>query len=68
VAEKEPVVNKYCPRCGEPVNEPRLHVCQMCRKVFCPSCAVTGYGREFCGVHCRDMFFFGDGDESEKDF
>ena len=40
----------------------------MCRNVFCPDCAVVGYGREFCGVSCCDMFFFGDGDEKEEDF
>jgi hypothetical protein len=50
------------------VVESELRACQMCRSLFCRHCEVYGYGRFFCGERCRDMFFFGDGEDSEKDF
>ena len=49
-----------------PVGE--LRTCQICRSLFCQHCEIYGYGRNFCGDRCRDMFFFGDGEDSEKDF
>lgn len=43
--------------------EDALRECAICRTLFCPSCAIRGYGREFCSARCRDYFFFGDGEE-----
>ena len=43
-----------------------MKVCIICRGRFCPSCAVAGYGREFCSERCRDYFFFGDAEEEEE--
>jgi len=56
-------VETWCPNCHEPVAEEMLRECAICRTLFCPACAVRGYGREFCSVRCRDYFFFGDGEE-----
>ena len=48
--------------------EGELRLCQMCRSLFCQHCEVYGYGRFFCGVRCRDTFFFGDGEDLQEDF
>jgi len=56
-------VDTWCPNCGEPAEEDTLRECVICRTLFCPACAVRGYGREFCSTRCRDFFFFGDGEE-----
>jgi hypothetical protein len=40
----------------------------ICRSLFCQECAVRDYGRQFCSLRCRGFFFYGDGDETEKDF
>ncbi len=61
-------LNATCPSCEKRVSDIELHTCPMCRSLFCQHCGVMGYGREFCGVPCRDMFFFGDGDETEEDY
>jgi len=59
-------IETWCPGCGTPVPEDALKVCIICRGRFCPSCAVAGYGREFCSERCRDYFFFGDAEEEEE--
>jgi hypothetical protein len=68
MAEEDGAANVSCPNCEQRVHEVQLRTCQMCRSLFCQQCAVVGYGREFCGSRCRDMFFFGDGDDSKEDF
>jgi len=68
MADEERTLNTTCPSCEERVSDIQLHTCQMCRSLFCQQCGVMGYGRDFCGIRCRDMFFFGDGDEVEEDF
>jgi hypothetical protein len=35
----------------------------MCRIVVCQLCEVMGYGRAFCSIQCRDIFFFGEAEE-----
>ncbi len=67
MADVERVVDTWCPTCHSPVAEDALARCIICRGLFCPGCAVRGYGREFCSERCRDYFFFGDGEpESEE--
>jgi hypothetical protein len=68
MADEDSAANVRCPACGQFVHETQLRACQMCRNLFCQHCAEFGYGREFCGTRCRDMFFFGDGEESAEDF
>ncbi|MEJ2187952.1 MAG: hypothetical protein P8Y93_00815 [Acidobacteriota bacterium] len=65
--KKEKKVDR-CPRCGLPAAERDLQVCMICRSLFCQECAVRDYGRQFCSLRCRGFFFYGDGDETEKDF
>ena len=57
-----------CPQCGQPYGEGELRACVICRSLFCQECAVFDYGRQFCSMRCRGFFFYGDGDETEKDF
>jgi hypothetical protein len=57
-----------CPQCGLPYGEGELRACVICRSLFCQDCAVFDYGRQFCSLRCRGFFFYGDGDETEKDF
>jgi len=68
MAEEESTATVRCPNCGQMVSDIELQTCPMCRSVFCQQCAAVGYGRVFCGIRCRDMFFFGDGDEPETEF
>jgi len=62
MTEVERGVDTWCPACQRAVEEDALTTCLICRSLFCPGCAVPGYGREFCSTRCRDYFFFGDGD------
>jgi hypothetical protein len=55
-----------CPNCEMPVRVGVLLSCMICRSQFCERCSVRGYGRDFCSVTCRDMFFFGDGDDIDE--
>ena len=57
-----------CPVCGlkVPVNE--LQKCEICHSVTCEYCGVADFGRSFCATKCRDFFFWGDGDQDERDY
>lgn len=68
MADDDSTAKGRCPTCGQAAPESELRSCQMCRSLFCQHCETYGYGRFFCGERCRDMFFFGDGEDSEKDF
>ena len=68
MAAKKPKEVERCPLCGQPVAEGDLQACIICRSLFCQECAVLDYGRQFCTLRCRGFFFYGDGDETEKDF
>jgi len=59
---------KPCPLCGVSVPARRLHTCAICKAVHCEFCAKVDFGRTFCSARCRDFFFWGDGEEEEKDF
>lgn len=59
---------EHCSRCGEIFNDLELQTCMICRSRFCPECGVEGYGRFFCSDVCRGFFFYGDGEETERDF
>ena len=65
--EAAPDVDTWCPACDQTVPEESLRLCVICRGRFCQHCTVFGFGREFCSVKCRDLFFYGDGDEAEAE-
>ena len=69
MAKKKQEKAESCPQCHQPLEEGgELQACLICRSLFCQSCAVLDYGRQFCSMRCRGFFFYGDGDETEKDF
>jgi len=56
-----------CYSCMEPGTETMpLQSCMICRRLFCQSCAVDDYGRQFCSAHCRDLFFYGDDEDYDE--
>ena len=57
-----------CPLCGIEVPEGEMRECNICHSTFCQYCALSEYGKVFCSKRCRGFFFFGDGDNDEKDF
>ena len=57
-----------CPLCGLRVPETELETCFICHQRCCEYCSKMDFGREFCGVRCRGFFFWGDGDQDEKDY
>ena len=59
---------KKCPMCGLEVPESEMQECFICHAVFCQYCAMHDYGRTFCSARCRGFFFWGDGDNDEKDY
>jgi hypothetical protein len=59
---------KPCPVCGLEVPAHDLQECTICRSVCCEYCVIFDFGRSFCSSRCRGFFFWGDGDQDEKDF
>ena len=57
-----------CPLCGLNVPESELQTCFICKQQYCEYCAKLDFGRTFCSVRCRGFFFWGDGDQDERDF
>ena len=57
-----------CPLCGLQVPESQLETCSICSQLHCEYCSKLDFGRVFCGVRCRGFFFWGDGDQDEKDY
>jgi len=69
VATEEPEVEtKPCPICGLRVPVNQLQECAICSSVSCEYCAVFDFGRNFCSNRCRGFFFWGDGEQDEKDY
>jgi hypothetical protein len=60
--------NVPCPLCGLKVPESELETCAICSEQYCEYCAKLDFGRTFCSARCRGFFFWGDGDQDEKDF
>ena len=58
---------KPCPQCGVRVAESGVQSCAICGNPICEFCAKLDYGQSFCSVRCRGFFFWGDGEEDEKD-
>ena len=67
MVETEPEELAGCGVCGDAVEDVSLQACAICRRLCCPRCAVAGYGRVFCSVSCRDVFFFGDDDLEDEE-
>jgi hypothetical protein len=57
-----------CPLCGLEVPETELETCFICAQQYCEYCAKLDFGRTFCSTRCRGFFFWGDGEQDEKDF
>ena len=57
-----------CPLCGLRVPETELETCFICSEKYCQYCAKLDFGRTFCSPRCRGFFFWGDGDQDERDF
>lgn len=57
-----------CPLCGLEVPESELETCVVCKAQYCQYCAKLDFGRTFCSTRCREFFFWGDGEQDEKDF
>jgi len=69
MATEEPELEiKPCPVCGLGVLANQLQECEICRSVCCEYCVVSDFGRDFCSRRCRGFFFWGDGDQDEKDY
>jgi hypothetical protein len=65
---EEEVVRVPCPLCGVNVPEEELQACFVCGEQYCEYCAKLDFGRTFCSPRCRGFFFWGDGEQDEKDF
>jgi hypothetical protein len=61
-------VKVQCPLCGVHVPESHLLTCFICGGACCEYCAKQDFGRTFCSTNCRGFFFWGDGEQDEKDF
>ncbi len=59
---------KPCPLCGIRVRESELESCAICKASYCVFCSKLDFGRTFCSARCRGFFFWGDGDQDEKDY
>ena len=59
---------KPCPQCGLQTPESGLQSCAICGNLTCDYCAKVDFGRPFCSARCRDFFFWGDGEQDEKDY
>ena len=59
---------KPCPLCGLRVPESELESCAICKARYCVYCAKFDFGRTFCSAQCRGFFFWGDGEQDEKDY
>jgi hypothetical protein len=67
MVETEPEEIAACGVCGVAVSDASLQACAICRRLCCQRCVVAGYGRIFCSVSCRDVFFFGGDDLEDVD-
>ena len=54
---------KGCKTCSKTADETKLHKCPICFELYCDDHAFTMSGREFCGKHCADYFFFASEDD-----
>ena len=66
--ESPDIVVVPCTLCGLKVPETELQTCFVCKEQCCEYCAKLDFGRTFCSARCRGFFFWGDGDQDEKDF
>lgn len=57
-----------CSLCGLRVPASELQTCFICKEQYCQYCGKLDFGRTFCSSRCRGFFFWGDGDQDEKDF
>ena len=57
-----------CPLCGLRVPESQLETCFICKERYCEYCSKLDFGRTFCSARCRGFFFWGDGEQDEKDY
>jgi hypothetical protein len=57
-----------CTLCGLEVPENELQTCIVCKQQYCEYCAKLDFGRTFCSVRCRGFFFWGDGEQDERDY
>jgi hypothetical protein len=58
---------EVCLRCGCSSYDRRLSRCSICGRFFCRLCGLQRHGKWFCGLHCADLFFFGDEDEPQEE-
>ena len=65
---EEEVLRVPCPLCGVQVPEVELQTCFICGEQYCEYCSKLDFGRTFCSARCRGFFFWGDGEQDEKDF
>lgn len=59
---------KPCPLCGVQVPESELESCAICQARYCVFCSKLDFGRTFCSARCQGFFFWGDGEQDEKDY
>jgi hypothetical protein len=57
-----------CPLCGVHIPKSQLLSCFICNGICCEYCSKQDFGRTFCSTTCRGFFFWGDGEQDEKDF
>jgi hypothetical protein len=56
-----------CIRCGAKAQEKKLQACPICHKMFCFDCAYPVGGKSFCGKGCGSYFFFGEGEDDQRE-
>jgi len=54
---------EYCELCDRSDKYMELFKCPMCHKYICDKCRYGMGGKDFCGDHCANEFFFGGEDE-----
>ncbi len=57
---------EYCEICNRAEKWMELFKCPMCHKYFCEKCRLHMGGKDFCGEHCANEFFWG-GEDGEDE-
>ena len=60
-------MEERCHSCDRTIDEVGLRKCPICFKHFCDEHSHHQSGRPFCSKGCAEFFFFGDGDDDERE-
>lgn len=60
------IPERVCVGCGDTEEMARLDACTICRKPFCPDCAVRAFGRRFCSTECSHAYYAGESEDDDE--